>query len=104
MIAWSLTIDADRDECGHTGEVITARWNWIALVVVSGAFLFIALVGIFVGALSVTQEPIAFLGVSVTFLICAFVVRRSYKRYEAEVLPIAAADLEAERTADEPTV
>ena len=80
------------------------RWNWIVLVVASGICLFFGVVGIIVGALSVTQEPIVFLMMSVTFLIGAFVIRRIYKRYEAEVLPLAVEDLESETKLEDPRV
>lgn len=73
----------------------TARWNWVVLVVASGICLFFGVVGVIVGALRVTQEPIVFLMMSVAFLIGAFVLRRNYKRYEADVLPLAAEELEA---------
>jgi hypothetical protein len=39
---------------------------------------------------------------SLSLLLGAIVIRRSYKRYEAEVLPLAAAELEAEGDAETP--
>lgn len=68
----------------------TARWNWIVLVVASGICLFLGIVGVIVGALRVTQEPVFLVLLSLAVLISALVLRRSYKRYEAEVLPLAA--------------
>ena len=82
----------------------TWRLSWIGLVVASGICLFFGVVGIVAGALRVTQEPFAFLGVGVTFLICALIVVRKGKRYESEVLPLAAEDLEAERNLEAPEV
>lgn len=80
----------------------TARWNWLVLVVASGICLFLGVIGIIVGALRVTQEPLFLLIISVAFLIGALILRRNYKRYEAEVLPLAAEDLEAEGDAKTP--
>ncbi|GAA2066236.1 hypothetical protein GCM10009820_34550 [Leifsonia soli] len=80
----------------------TARWNWIVLVVASGICLVVGVVGVAVGALRATREPMVFLMLSVAFLISAFVLRRSYKRYEAEVLPLATQELEAAGEAETP--
>ncbi len=65
--------------------------------------MFFGIAGIAVGALSSTQQPIFFLQLGAAFVICAFVVRRINKRYEAEVLPLAAEELEAESKSASPT-
>lgn len=80
----------------------TARWNWLVLLIGSGIFLFFGVIGIIAGALRETQEPLFFLMMSLSLLLGAIVIRRSYKRYEAEVLPLAAAELEAEGDAETP--
>ena len=81
---------------GHTDAVKTARWNWLGLVVASGICLLLGVVGMIAGALHETKAPLVFLMMSVGLLIGAFVLRRSYKRYEAEVLPRAAEELKAD--------
>lgn len=71
----------------------TARWSWVLLVIASAICLFF---GVIVRALCEGPEPTLFLTMGVSFLICALVLRRSYKRYEAEVLPLAAEELRDE--------
>jgi len=74
----------------------------MVLVVASGICLFFGVAGVIVGALRVTQEPMLFLMMSVGFLIGALVLRRNYKRYEAEVLPLAAEELKTASEAETP--
>jgi hypothetical protein len=74
----------------------------LVLLVGSGICLLFGVAGIIVGALRTTQEPLIFLMLSVEFLLVALWLRRDYQRYEAEVLPLAAEDLKAERDAKSP--
>lgn len=82
--------------------VESARWNRLVLVVASGICLFFGVVGIIAGALRVTQEPMVFMMMSVAFLIGALFLRRRYRRYEAEVLPLAAEERETASEAGTP--
>jgi hypothetical protein len=78
------------------------RWNWLVLVVGGAIALLIGAAGVAVGSLRTTQEPIAFFTLGVTFVVCGFLLRRWYRRYEREVMAVAAKDLEAEGHSADP--
>jgi len=73
------------------------RWNWLALVVLGGIFIFIGVVGVVVGGLKTSSEPLFFFTYGGGLVVGGFFVRRWYRRYEEGAIATAAEDLEADR-------
>jgi hypothetical protein len=73
----------------------SARWNWLVLVVGGCVSVGLGVVGIVAGA-RLTDGPMNYLLFGVGLVVGSVFVRRACKRYETEVLPLAADDLAAE--------
>ena len=74
----------------------TARWNWIVLVVSGCIVLLFGVLGELVKAVYLETPPLGYLILGVGFVVAGLAVRRSYRRYEADVMATAAKELDAE--------
>jgi hypothetical protein len=72
------------------------RWNWVVIVVAGGICLFVGVAGALQGAFGKSDEPTVFLTMGVVFVLFGLLFRRSYKRYEAKAMELAAEDIEYE--------